>query len=80
MPSLIGVMSLKNGVQYAKDQVFSRFELATLTPDHIAAFMRLKVYGTPHPEEDANTTHGCSSSIAYAKKVVSFFLPNSLMT
>ena len=80
MPYLVSVMSIKDGIAYPKDKAFSKVELASLTPDHIAALMRLKVYGTTHPEDDANPTHGRSNSIAFAKKAISFFMPNKLMT
>ena len=79
-PSLIGVMSFKDSRQYSMDTEFTRLELATPTPDHIVRWMRLKVYGTPDPTPDQNPTKGRANSIAYAKKAISHFVPNRLMT
>ena len=78
-PYLIGLMRLKDGVDYPKDHQFSRQQLAAVTPDHVVAFFNLKVYGTAQPTEDANPTNGRSNSIAFAKKAISFFMPNRLM-
>ena len=78
-PSLIKFMSFKDGRYYAKDHDFSTEELASITPQQIVRYMKLKVYGTPDPPPDANPTRGRSSSLAYMKKAISYFMPNHPM-
>ena len=79
-PSLVAVMSFKDSMQYSLNDVFTREQLAALTPDHIVRWMRLKVYGTPDPTAHMNPTKGRANSIAFAKKAISHFMPNRLMT
>ena len=78
-PSLIGLMSFRDGVDYDKNYEFSPEELGTITPDEIVRWMSLKVYGTPDPEYDANPTEGRANSLTYYKKALSSFMPNRLM-
>ena len=78
-PSLTGMMSFKDGINYLPTYDFSKLELAKVVPEDIVRWMCLKVYGTPDPTHDANPTLGRSTSIAYAKKAISYFMPNKLM-
>jgi len=45
----------------------------------IYAYLAEKVYGTPTPTDTDVPTHGRSNTIAFAKKAISFFMPNRLM-
>ena len=67
----------KDGIQYELDHDFMNKELGAITPAVIIRWMCLKVYGNPDPNN--NPTQGCSSSIAYAKKSIPYFIPNILM-
>lgn len=78
-PYLVQFMSFRDGRNYQKDDIFSNEELASITPQQLVRFMRLKVYGTPDPPIDANPTEGRASSLLFIKKAISFFMPNRLM-
>ena len=78
-PSLVKFMSFKDGVNYPKGQQFTRNELAAITPEQLTRWMQLKVYGTADPLPTDNPTEGRSSSLEYAKKAISFYMPNRLM-
>ena len=78
-PCLIRFMRFRDGVQYDKDQQFSTETLGNVTPAEIVRWMSLTVYGTPDPHPDDNPTEGRSSSLMFAKKALSYFMPNKLM-
>ena len=79
-PYLIKLMSFKDDIEYEADHQFTKEELALITPEIIVRWMCLKVYGNPDPGPNDNPTKGRSSVIAFAKKAVSFFMPNKLMS
>ena len=58
---------------------FSTEELFQLKDNHIYRFMAHKVYGKPDPDESDRPTEGRSASIEFAKKAISYFMPNKLM-
>ena len=72
-------MSFKDGIQYEFDHQFTNEELGEITPEIIVRWMCLKVYGNPNPGQNDNPTQGRSSALAYAKKAISYFMPNKLM-
>jgi hypothetical protein len=72
-------MSFVDGIAYQKDHEFSQEQLAALTPGIIERWMKQKAYGTPDPGPDAEPTFCRSSSLAYWKKALSFYMPNRLM-
>ena len=80
-PYLCRLMSFHHGTEYdPKTQpMFEPDVLGTLTPTVILRWMHVMVYGVPDPPPGARSTHGRSSSIEFAKKAVSFFMPNRLM-
>ena len=43
-PYLVQFMSFRDGRNYQKDDIFSNEELASITPQQLVQFMRLKVY------------------------------------
>jgi hypothetical protein len=53
--------------------------LFTLTPEDIYAFLATKVYGVPNPSPTAHPTNDRSASLEFAKKAISYFMPNRLM-
>lgn len=77
--TLLSLMSLKDGVMYDRDHVFTDEHLLTLTPDDVVEFFNLKVYGTPHPDVDATPKLGRSTSLESYKKHISYFMPNRLI-
>ena len=79
--TLVRLMTFMNGHTYAKDHHFVQDELAPLTPDNIARWMRQKAYGTPEPDPDTNPTRQAQfSSLEYWKKAISYhYMLNRLM-
>ena len=64
---------------YGRDRVYTAEEMNAITPDHVVRWMKLKTYGTPDPDDDANPTGARSNSLKYWKKALSFFMPNRLL-
>ena len=61
---------------YSKDQMFTKLHLSAITPTNIKNWLELKVYGVVNPGPNNQPTEGRSSSMAYAKKAISFYMPN----
>ena len=59
----MSLMSLKGGVMYKRDHVFTDEHLLTLTPDDVVESFNLKVYGTPHPDVNAMSKFRRSTSL-----------------
>ena len=78
-PSLIAMMNFKDGNRYNDSHEFTTEELVKVNPNDIVRWMKMKVYGTPDPTEEQNPVHGRSSSLVFAKKAISSFMPNKLM-
>ena len=57
---------------------YSQEDLLSITPEQLVEFCAQKVYGVSNPSEDDNPTLGRSSWVQYAKKAISFFMPNRL--
>ena len=51
-----------------------------VTPEELLRYFCLKCYGVAEPTPAMRPTEGRSSSILYAKKAISFFMPSKLMT
>lgn len=77
--TLLQLMSLKDGVCYPKDHIFTRSELLQLTPTDVCEFFCLKVYGTTNPDADAKPQYGRSTSLEAYKKNISYYMPNKLV-
>ena len=73
-------MNLVKGTAHDNDYNFSNEELFTLRPAEIKRYLSLLAYGDEHPDliEDFPTV-GRSSSLEYAKKAISYFMPNKNM-
>ena len=72
-------MIFKDGIQYDLDNDFMKKDLGAITPAVIVRWMCLKVYGNPGPNLNDILTQVRSSSITYAKKAISYFMPNRPM-
>ena len=59
---------------------FTNEELAQITPETIVRWMCVKAYGIPDSGPNDNPTEGRSSALAFAKKAISYFMPNKLMS
>lgn len=73
-------MNLVNGTNHTNDYNFTNNELYALRPDHIKRYLSLMSYGTENPDTEIDLpVHGRSSSLEFAKKAISFFMPNKNM-
>ena len=73
---LVAFMSFLDDREYPKDQTFDNTRLLQITPQDVLRWFNLKAYGTENPSDDANPIECRSSSIEYAKKSLSSFMPN----
>ena len=73
-------MNLVNGTNHSNNYNFSNDELYALCPDHIKQYLALMLYGIEDPNTEIDLpVHGRSSSLEFAKKAISFFMPNKNM-
>ena len=73
-------MSQRDGRAYSNVHVFTDNELLAVTPEELLRYFCLKCYGVAEPTPAMRPTEGRSSSILYAKKAISFFMPSKLET
>ena len=65
---------------YAAEHEFSQEELLTVRPEHVCRFFAMKAFGTATPGPDDRPNLCRSSTIAFSKKAISYFMPNRLPT
>jgi hypothetical protein len=71
-------MEHKNNTSYPEsDKTFTVEELTTITPEHIYRWMCKRVYDKEDPSAEDNPIHARSTTIAYWKKAISYFMPNT---
>lgn len=70
-------MEFIHNTEYPSDKTFTPEELVIVTPNEIYQFMCLKTYGIENPDQDDVPQLQRSSSLAYIKKSLSFFMPNT---
>ena len=75
-PCLVSLMSHKDDTEYDRHRHFNQEELLTITPRDIVRWMNLRAYGTEEPGPDDKPTGRRSSGLGFAKKAVSWFMPN----
>ena len=76
---LLRCMNLVNGTDHPKDYTFSDDELYALHPHQILRYFAIIAYGKEEPLETDQPTHGRSSSLEFAKKAISYYMPNRNM-
>lgn len=72
-------MEFRDGTEYGKGFAFSQRQLLSIHPRDIVRWMCRDAYGNPNPGPNDRPTHRRSSGLAFAKKVVSYFMPNKNM-
>ena len=75
-------MSFLDGITYppADDTVtFSAERLASITADDIVRYFNFKAYGTPEPAVNDFPKLCRSSTLAFQKKAISYFMPRQNM-
>jgi hypothetical protein len=75
---LVRLMEFIDGVareKYPNDMMFAEHKLLEITPEDIERHFKNMAYGTPAPGPNDKPIHCRSSSLEFAKKSISFFLP-----
>jgi hypothetical protein len=70
----------QNDEKYGKEKVYSQEELNRILPDDVVRWMKLRSFGTPDPELDADPKLARSNTLQFYKKAISFFIPNRLIS
>lgn len=68
-------MSYLDDVEYPANAEFDADRLMELTPEDICKWMSFTTYGDPNPGPDARPLYARSNTLKYAKKAISFFMP-----
>ena len=66
----------ENTTTYTKETTFTQERLLQLTDEDIYEWLANKAYGTPRPSSNDNPILCRSNTLEYAKKAVSYFMPN----
>ena len=80
-PYMVELMEFfHGGVDYASNQTFTREELLELGPLDIKRWLANKAFGDPdyNVNQGDRPIYARSSTLAFAKKAISFFMPNHL--
>jgi len=80
-PYLVRCMNLVFETNRTKEYEFTDEELYRLRPQHIARFFGVTAYGKEEPDlQNDNPTKARSSTLEFAKKAISYYMPNRNMT
>ncbi|KAI9995692.1 hypothetical protein PInf_012760 [Phytophthora infestans] len=72
---LIEFMAFKAGHPFSTDTVFSKSDLLEVTLDDVCRWMNMRAFGEETPSEDAKPVNARASTLEYAKKALSSFMP-----
>ena len=72
---LVEMMSFLDGTKYHRNFEFTRERLLLLTDEDVARFFNYKAYGIAEPSKNDRPLRMRSSTLAYAKKAISFYMP-----
>ena len=72
-------MSCKDEVDYDKDHEWTDEQLYAIRPCHVARWLKKRAYRTPDPGPGDRSTQARDKGLQFAKKAVSFFMPNKAM-
>ena len=78
--TLNSVVSFANGADYGRDKQYKKGELRELTRNDVVRWMLVKTYGIPDPPIDLNPKFVRSSTLAFWKKTISYFMPDHLVS
>ncbi|KAI9981083.1 hypothetical protein PInf_010492 [Phytophthora infestans] len=68
-------MAFRADHNFPTSTVFSQEELLEITPDDVCHWMNYRAFGDRSPTEDANPVNARASTLEYAKKAISSFMP-----
>ena len=74
---LVAFMSYHLKSEFGKDKEFDVDALGSITPEDVGAWLNFKAFGTASPGDESQPTQARSSSLAFYKKAVSYYMPNS---
>ncbi|EEY64813.1 uncharacterized protein PITG_15602 [Phytophthora infestans T30-4] len=72
---LCELMAFRADHNFPTSTVFSQEELLEITPDDVCHWMNYRAFGDRSPTEDANPVNARASTLEYAKKAISSFMP-----
>ena len=78
-PYLVKCMNLVKGTNHTIEYNFSNEELFTLTPHEIKRYLATLSYGIEDPSPTDLPTTGRASTLEFAKKAISYYMPNRNM-
>ena len=76
---LVRCMNLVKGMNHPEDCIFDDDELYALLPEDILRYFALIVYGKEETLPTDQPTHGRSTNLEFAKKSISYYMPNRNM-
>ncbi|ETO58933.1 hypothetical protein F444_22688 [Phytophthora nicotianae P1976] len=68
-------MAFRAGHTFSTDISFSQDTLLEITPDDVCHWMNFRAFGDANPAEDAKPVNARASTLEYAKKAISSFMP-----
>ncbi|OWZ22772.1 hypothetical protein PHMEG_0002469, partial [Phytophthora megakarya] len=74
---LVEFMTFTDDRSYASDGSFDSETLLKISPEDVCRWMNFRAFGEPDPSEDAKPINARSSTLEYAKKAISAFMPRS---
>lgn len=72
---LVEFMSFHDGCNYSADATFTKEALLKISPEDVCRWMNYRAFGEPDPGEDAKPVQARASTLEYAKKAISCFMP-----
>ena len=70
-------MENKNKTRYGPTRTFTPEERDSICPQNIYEYMCLRVYGKADPSPDDNPVGGRSTTLAYMKKAILYFMTST---
>ncbi|EEY63388.1 uncharacterized protein PITG_15104 [Phytophthora infestans T30-4] len=72
---LVKFMSFKDDKEYTASHEFTPADLLSITPGLLCRWMNTRAYGDSEPSEDMRPVHLRSSTLEFAKKAISAYMP-----
>ncbi|RLN49610.1 hypothetical protein BBJ28_00002631, partial [Nothophytophthora sp. Chile5] len=77
---LVKFMAFKDGAEYANNHEFTTEALLRITPDDLCRWMNKRAFDDPEPRDEMKPVFARSSTLEFAKKAISSFMPRVNMT
>lgn len=76
--NLVAFLSYLDGCRHPQDATFTPERLRQITPKDVERFLNFKAYGVEVPTQDDHPTSSRSTTLQFAKKAISFFMPDKI--